>query len=111
MIIQGEIQRADRNQFERKGGIKVDEVRLIVMDKSKLFRCMTPFQIGVSLTEFAVLFPKKTPTELSDEKVTLVCHELTPFGNNLNVRGRVLPGHIAADVIAAADAKASQAAA
>lgn len=99
MTIIGEIQNAAPNRYTTAKGKAVDEIRLIVMDRSKLFRCMTPFQFNLSKEEFAVTFGKKKLEELTDEKCTIVATSLSDFGGRINCQGHMRLGHLAAEAI------------
>lgn len=99
MIIQGEIQLAQPNSYSTKNGAKVEEVRVIVLDRSKFYRCMTPFQISVPVADRAKVFGNKKLSQLADEKVTLCVTELAPQNAFMRCRGSLHMGHLGAEAL------------
>ena len=98
MVLTGEIQRVERSEFKDKQTQQpVVNYRVLVGDKTKVFRCTTPFQFSMSEDKFRSKFGNKKLREYTDEPVTIAIVELKPMNGFMSIRGEIVPGHHSAD--------------
>ena len=98
MILKGEIQRVEVNEFaDKQTGKPVRSIRILVGDKTKVFRCTTPFQFSMSEEKFRAKFGNKKLREHTDEPVTIAVVELSAKNGFMSIRGEIVPGHHTAE--------------
>ncbi|RBP46396.1 hypothetical protein DES53_102787 [Roseimicrobium gellanilyticum] len=98
MVIPGEIQRVEISEFKDKQTQQpVRNYRILVGDKTKVFRCTTPFQFSMSEEKFRAKFGNKKLREYTDDPVTIAVVEMKAMNGFMSIRGEIVAGHHAAN--------------
>lgn len=98
MVLTGEIQRVELSEFpDKQTGKTVRNYRILVGDKTKVFRCTTPFQFSMSEDKFRSKFGNKKLREYTDDPVTIAIVELKANNGFMSIRGEIVPGHKSAE--------------
>lgn len=98
MVLTGEIQRVELSEFQDKQtGKPVRNYRILVGDKTKVFRCTTPFQFSMSEDKFRQKFGNEKLREYTDRPVTIAIVELKANNGFMSIRGEIVPGHHSAN--------------
>jgi hypothetical protein len=98
MVLTGEIQRVELSEFnDKQTGKPVRNYRILVGDKTKVFRCTTPFQFSMGEEKFRAKFGNKKLREYTDDPVTIAIVELKAMNGFMSIRGEIVPGHKSAE--------------